>query len=241
MLKTMQLNSYFVIRGKTNTFKKQQQEMERKKQKDAEFEINLTDHLINKFRDDNLKDYAKEMGRMKIRIVKVKLKTNEEEILFTNIPNKLASPGELKELYGDRWTVKKDFDRLKNKLYIEKFTGRRRRVIIEQDYYSHIFLFNLLIGLKHDAEAKITRKPKETAKYKYEYHSNMNVIIGEIKNHLPNLLTDDKEQISSIINEIIRIASKELVATKIPTPTNEERNNKEFKDTNCPSNSSQGF
>ena len=240
MLKTMQLNSYFVIRGKTNTFKKQQQEMERKKQKDAEFEINLTDHLINKFRDDNLKDYAKEMGRMKIRIVKVKLKTNEEEILFTNIPNKLASPEELKELYGDRWTVEKDFDRLKNKLYIEKFTGRRR-VIIEQDCYSHIFLFNLLIGLKHDAEAKITRKPKETAKYKYEYHSNMDVIIGEIKDHLPNLLTDDKEQISSIINEIIRIASKELVATKIPTPTNEERNNKEFKDTNCPSNSSQGF
>ena len=39
----------------------------------------------------------------------------------------------------------------------------------------------------------------------------------------------------------IKIASKELVAMKIPTPTNEERNNKEFKDTNCPSNSSQGF
>ena len=240
MLKTMQLNSYFVIRGKTSTFRKQQKIMDRHQQKDAEFEINLTDKLINTFRDEDLRKYAKEMGRMKIRIVKVKLKTNEEEILFTNVPKEMASLKELKELYGDRWTVEKDFDRLKNKLYIEKFTGRRK-VIIEQDCYSHLFLFNLLIGLKHDAEAEITRKPLETAKYKYEYHSNMNVLIGEIKDYLPYLLTDDQEQINYIINEIIKIASKELVATKIPTPTNEERDNKEFKETNCPSNSSQGF
>ena len=240
MLKTMQLNSYFVIRGKTNTFKKQQQKMDKDKQKDAEFEINLTNKLINTFRDEELRKYAKAMGRMKIRIVKVKLKTGEEEILFTNVPKELASSGELKELYGDRWTVEKDFDRLKNKLYIEKFTGRRK-VIIEQDCYSHLFLFNLLIGLKHDAEAKITRKPRKTSKYKYEYHSNMNVLIGEIKDYLPYLLTDDQEQINFIINEIIKTASKELVATKIPTPTNEERDNKEFKDTNSPSNSSQGF
>lgn len=240
MLKTMQLDSYFIIRGKTTTFKKQQQKMEINRQNDEEFDINLTDKVINTFRDEELKKYAKEKGRMKIRIVKVKLKTNEEEILFTNLPNELASPEELKELYGDRWTVEKDFDRLKNKLYIEKFTGRRK-VIIEQDCYSHLFLFNLLIGLKHDAEAKITRKPRETAKYKYEYHCNMNVLIGEIKNYLPYLLTDNQEQINFIINEIIKTASKELVSTKIPTPTNEERNNKEFKDTNCPSNSSQGF
>ena len=214
--------------------------MYRNKQKDTEFKINLTDKLINTFRDEDLRKYAKKMGRMKIRIVKVKLKTNEEEILFTNVPKEIASPEELKELYGDRWTVEKDFDRLKNKLYIEKFTGRRK-IIIEQDCYSHLFLFNLLIGLKHDAEAKITRKPLETAKYKYEYHSNMNVLIGEIKDYLPYLLTDNQEQINYIINEIIKTASKELVATKIPTPTNEERNNKEFKNTNCPSNSSQGF
>ena len=57
----------------------------------------------------------------------------------------------------------------------------------------------------------------------------------------PSYFLSNQEQINFIINEIIKTASKELVATKIPTPTNEERNNKEFKDTNCPSNSSQGF
>ena len=69
----------------------------------------------------------------------------------------------------------------------------------------------------------------------------MNVLIGEIKDYLPYLLTDDQEQINYIINEIIKTASKELVATKIPAPTNKERDNKEFKDINSPSNSSQGF
>ena len=240
MLTIMLLNSFFVIRGKTSTFKKQQEIMKRNHKTDSIFEINLTDRLIKTFRDPELQKYAKELGRMPIRIVKVPLKTGEEEILFTNAPKELATPTELKELYGDRWTTEKDFDRLKNKLYIEKFTGRRK-VIIEQDCYSHIFLFNLLIGLKNDAEAQITRKPRETAQYKYEYHANMNVLIGEIKEYLPYLLTDDQEQINQITRQIVKIASKELVATKIPAPTNAERKKKYFKPTNCPSNSSQGF
>ena len=69
----------------------------------------------------------------------------------------------------------------------------------------------------------------------------MNVLIEEIKEQLPYLLTDDQKQIDQIIQQIIKIASKELVATKIPAPTNAERKKKYFKPTNCPSNSSQGF
>ena len=69
----------------------------------------------------------------------------------------------------------------------------------------------------------------------------MNVLIGEIKEYLPYLLTDNQEQINQITQQIVKIASKELVATKIPAPTNAERKKKYFKPTNCPSNSSQGF
>lgn len=131
------------------------------------------------------------------------------EILFTNLPKEIVSTEELKQLYGDWWTIEKTYDRLKNKLYIEKFTGRRR-TIIEQDFYSYIFLLNLLIGIKHDVELKIYRKSKETAQYAYEYHSNINVLIGEIKNQLPRLLTYKQDQIQKTIQEIIEIGSKEL-------------------------------
>ena len=65
------------------------------------------------------------LKRFKIRIVKVKLENGITEVLFTNIPKDFATPEELKDLYGDRWTIKKDYDRLKNKLYIKHFIGRR--------------------------------------------------------------------------------------------------------------------
>ena len=45
-------------------------------------------------------------------------------------------------------------------LFRTKFTGKKK-IIIEQDFYSHIYLLNVLIALKHDAESEITRKNKQ--------------------------------------------------------------------------------
>lgn len=73
----------------------------------------------------------------------------------------------------------------------------------------------MLISLKHDADEEITRKPKETTKYKYVYKSNVNTLIGNIKEEMPRLLTDDKEEIKQIVEEILDIARKDLVYTKI--------------------------
>lgn len=64
-------------------------------------------------------------------------------------------------------------------------------------------------------------------KYIYEYHSNVNTLIGEIKNQLPRLLTDNQDEIQQVIKEIMVIGSKELVAMKIPVWTNAERDKKE--------------
>ena len=41
MLKTIQMESYFIIRGKTSTFKKQQKQMQNNGKTDETFEINL--------------------------------------------------------------------------------------------------------------------------------------------------------------------------------------------------------
>lgn len=58
---------------------------------------------------------------------------------------------------------------------------------------------------------------------------------------LLDLLRCDKEQISSLFNEIIDIGKKQLVPTKIPAPKNSEQDEKNFRNTNCPSNASMGF
>ncbi|MDR2830934.1 MAG: transposase [Methanobrevibacter sp.] len=48
------------------------------------------------------------------------------ETLLTNIPQEIASPTELKELYGERWQIEKEYDVLKNKIHMENFSGKRR-------------------------------------------------------------------------------------------------------------------
>ena len=240
MVKTIQLNSYFLIRAKKSTFKKKQSKMETMGKNDATFRITLKPAKIDKFNSEDLKKYAEEIRDINVRIVKVKLKTGETETLFTNLPKEIATPEELKQLYGDRWKIETNYDRLKNKLHIEKFTGKKK-IIIEQDFYSHIYLFNVLIALKHDAEQQITRKPKETTKYKYKYKTNINTLIGNIKEEMFRLLTDDKEEINIAIQDILDIASKDLVYTKTNSPTNEERDKKKYYHKKCKSNHQDSF
>lgn len=47
-----------------------------------------------------------------------------------------------------------------------------------------------------------------------------------MKQQLPYLLTEDKEEIEIIVNNIMETASKDLVYTKINPPTNQERGKK---------------
>ncbi len=240
MVKTIQLESYFLIRAKKSTFKKKQSAMETKGINDATFRITLNKLKIDKFNSEDLKKYAEEIRDINIRFVKVKLKNGTIETLLTNLPEETAKPEELKQLYGDRWKIETNYDRLKNKLHIEKFSGKKK-IIIEQDFYSHIYLFNVLIALKHDAEQQITRKPKETTKYKYKYKTNINTLIGNIKEEMFRLLTDDKEEINIAIQDILDIASKDLVYTKINPPTNEEREKDKYYHKKCKSNIQDSF
>lgn len=97
-------------------------------------------------------------------------------------------------------------------------------------------LFNVLIALKQDAEQQITRKPKETTKYKYKYKTNINTFIGNIKEEMFRLLTDDKEKINIAIQDILNITSKGLVYTKINPPTYKEREKDKDYHKKCKSN-----
>ena len=52
---------------------------------------------------------------------------------------------------------------------------------------------------------------------------------------------DNQDEIQKVIKEIMEIASKELVATKIPTRTHAERDKKRNLNKNCKTSKSQGF
>ena len=55
------------------------------------------------------------------------------------------------------------------------------------------------------------------------------------------LLTDDKEQIQQIVQEILDIARKDLVYTKIKAPTNEKRDKKKYYHKKCKTNIQDSF
>ena len=109
--------------------------MDINKTNDATFEINLNNSKIKRYKDEELKKLARKQKRLKVRIVKVKLKKNGiTEVLFTNLPKEIASPEELKQLYGERWTIEKDYDRLKKqtihrKIHRKKTNHHRTRLL----------------------------------------------------------------------------------------------------------------
>ncbi|WP_400197199.1 transposase [Methanobrevibacter smithii] len=99
-------------------------------------------------------------------------------MLATNLTTEEFTTEELKELYNKKWAVETGFDRLKNLIEIEDFSGIRRP-IIEQDFYVHIFVYNLAITIKKQAEYYITRTPRNKDE-KITYQSNFAKIIGNI-------------------------------------------------------------
>ena len=69
------------------------------------------------------------------------MKTEEIELLATNLTKEEFITEELKELYKQSWEIETGFKKLKSLVKIEEFTGNRR--IIIEDFYSHISIYNL--------------------------------------------------------------------------------------------------
>ena len=82
MLKTETLDSYYLIRGKTNTFKKQQQKMDKTNKSDEIFDINLNNAKIKKFHDDELKKIERKQKKHQSQCnqSKIKNRTNRNTI-----------------------------------------------------------------------------------------------------------------------------------------------------------------
>ena len=79
------------------------------------------------------------------------------ETLLSSLKMDRFSKEYLKELYNLRMIIETDYDSLKNILKTENSTGQRK-IIIEQDIYSKIFLLNLLRTLKKDIVKEIQEK-----------------------------------------------------------------------------------
>lgn len=218
MTKIIDLNSKFLIRLPKNVFIHQIKQM---KSNDEIIQINMINSRLNNFDDENLKEKARKMGRLEIRIALVDIGKDEPEILATNLTPEEFTTEDLKELYKKRWTVETGFDRLKNLIEIEDFSGIRRP-IIEQDFYAHLFVYNLAMTIKNHAENNITRTPRNKEE-KIIYQSNFAKITGNIYLFFFDIIFGSHTKKEQIIDFITKEASKELTQYKENQYENKER------------------
>lgn len=145
---------------------------------------------------------------VKVRLVKVLLSSGETELLITSLTNKTKYPATIfKELYFKRWGIETLYDKLKNKLLIENFTGYSETSIL-QDFYCTLFLSNIQSLLVGEANEELISR-KESNK-KYEYKINTNLSIGFIKTRLIELFLKESNT-GDILTELEKLFIKNLI------------------------------
>jgi len=113
-----------------------------------------------------------------LRVVNIVLKNGDVEKLVTNLPADFGS-GELKELYSKRWGSETNFDRLKNKMLLEVFTGESETAVL-QDFHAAILLTNLTRFAEREQEDILSKK-KAVRKRRNAYKPNVSKLIADIK------------------------------------------------------------
>lgn len=88
------------------------------------------------------------------RFVNYKITEKTKITLLTNLAPEFASLPELKELYNIRWKIETNYDKMKNKLRIEEYSGRKD-INIQQDFYAKTYLFNLYQAINNTSRKKL--------------------------------------------------------------------------------------
>ena len=92
---------------------------------------------------------------------------------------------------------------------IENYSGKLAQTI-QQDFYSSIYIFNLAMILRINIQKHLERKNnKKIKEERKEYRTNINTLIGRIKNKLLSLFTSDVDKIQKIFERIIKLGIKD--------------------------------
>lgn len=115
-----------------------------------------------------------------VRVVRMILKSGEIETLITNLSEDEFSADD----FLLRWGIETTYDTLKNKLLIEKFSGRSP-VAVLQEYYAMMFVLNCIAAMSATVNRKLLSRKTDC---KYQYKANVNLMIGYFKYRLSAML-----------------------------------------------------
>lgn len=165
------------------------------------------------------KPYSKETTLM-VRLIRVELDQGGVEILMTSLLDQKEYPyAEFKELYFKRWKVETFYDRFKNIIGVECFSGTSEQ-FIQQEFNCALYMSNMQTIFTQEAQQQVDEKCKGR---KYGYKVNSSLSLGYIRERLINIYSTEKEP------ELLMQELQELFVRN-PIPIRPGRKNKRVPD-----------
>jgi hypothetical protein len=146
---------------------------------------------------------------LKVRLIKIPLENGEIELLMTSLTDmEKYSYDIFKPLYCMRWNIELFYNRIKNILALENFSGLCPNAIA-QDFHCAIFISNVQSLIIDEAKSKV----EETCnKRMYEYKINTSVSLGFMKYRIIDLFL--KKGAEGTLQELENILVTQLVPVK---------------------------
>jgi hypothetical protein len=117
---------------------------------------------------------------VKVRLIKVKLDSGEIEILMTSLKDTQNFPRkDFKKLYFKRWGIETYYNRFKNVIGVEQFSGTSEQ-FVQQEFNCALYISNLQSILTKDAQQEIDEKYSHR-KYEYKVNSSMSLTLIRAK------------------------------------------------------------
>ena len=138
---------------------------------------------------------------IEVRMLKVVLPDGEIEVLLTNLyDKKIYSLKKMGKLYFMRWKIEIAYNKQKNQMQMEIFSGHRV-ICIEQDYAAGLFVANLQSVVEKQCEQQIKTI---SASRHYDYKINRNIGLASLKTRIIKLFiqSEDKKDTLEIPMEL---------------------------------------
>lgn len=195
--------SQFVMRAKVN-FNEETNDFMNSNKKDTTIWLSATYKAIRGLEKKGI--HIDSSTKVKVRMVKVRLKSGEEELLITNLYDKEKySLSDLKELYFLRWPIEVCYGYIKNELQLESFSGINP-ICIEQDFYANILVYNIqsLIEMQSDEYIEVVSR-----KRKVNYKINKNISWAMLKGRIVDLFLIENDS-STVLLELRTLFERHL-------------------------------
>jgi hypothetical protein len=235
-------NLDFLMRVKSNLFTVID-EFKRSKKVDEIIELKVTKGIREKLSKEKqhpdlkrLKEELKVGDIIKVRAIKVVLKSGEIEILLTSLLSQEEYKTEIfQELYFKRWGVEIAYDILKNIFDIENFTGLTQ-IAINQDFLAIILTNNICSLIMSDVMEEKVVLYNNGKERKYLYQLNKNFSIGCMKDSLVSMLFKNAR-----ISKIYDMIEDEILSNLLPIKPDRSFPRKRKNSTKFPVSKKDGF